>query len=572
VLPRTTLRTFGLTACAVSAALAVTACGSSSKSSPSSASGSGSSASSPSSTAAAHSSNAVLTVESSEQNAITQNFNPYVPSSAAALLGATSLIYEPLLQTNAVRPGQYYPWLATGYTWSNGGRAITFTIRNGVKWSNGTPLTAADVAFTYTMLKQYPDVNTTGLAIKGVSTKGDTVTVDFPSPQYANLQNIAAQVYIVPKAIWSKVGDPGKYTDANPIGTGPYTLGSFSAQGVTLKARSDFWKGAPAVGAVEFPTYASSNAALAGLQTDQLDWGGNFIPGVQKIFVSGHSDHAVWFPPVQTNSLIPNLNTFPTNQLAVRKAISLAIDRSSISSQAEGGLEPAVENASGLTLPVFDSYLASSVSSDTLAPAGNAAAAKAVLTRAGYVMKDGFFQTKSGRKLSIEITNPSSFSDYAAGDALIAKSLQAAGIDATFVGQSVTAWSADIASGHFQLTQHWSQTSVSPYQLYNDWLNSSLATSNAAGDYERLKSTKVDAMLTKLAADNSAASVKRDVAPLEEYVAANLPVIPTCYGVVFDEYNTSKFTGWPSQSDPYESGSPNAPTNEVVVLHLHPVS
>ena len=40
--------------------------------------------------------------------------------------------------------------------------------------------------------------------------------------------------------------------------------------------------------------------------------------------------------------------------------------------------------------------------------------------------------------------------------------------------------------------------------------------------------------------------------------------------MVFDEYNTSKFTGWPSASNPYESGSPNAPTNEVVILHLKP--
>ena len=107
----------------------------------------------------------MLTVESSQQNAITQNFNPFIQSSAATLLGATSLMYEPLLQTNAIKPGQYYDWLATGYTWSNGGKSITFTIRPGVKWSNGTPMTAADVAFTFNMIKQYPDVNNTGLAI-----------------------------------------------------------------------------------------------------------------------------------------------------------------------------------------------------------------------------------------------------------------------------------------------------------------------------------------------------------------------------------------------------------------------
>src|ERR1700750_685475 len=125
------------------------------------------------------SSSAVLRVESSQQNAITKNFNPFIQSSAAALLGATSLIYEPLLQTNAIKPGQYYNWLATGYKWSDGGKSITFTIRPGVKWSDGSPMTAADVAFTFNMLKKNADVNTTGLAVKSVSSTGDKVTLNF---------------------------------------------------------------------------------------------------------------------------------------------------------------------------------------------------------------------------------------------------------------------------------------------------------------------------------------------------------------------------------------------------------
>jgi peptide/nickel transport system substrate-binding protein len=281
----------------------------------------------------------------------------------------------------------------------------------------------------------------------------------------------------------------------------------------------------------------------------------------------------VWFPPVQTNSLEPNLTKFPTNQLAVRKAISLAIDRTALSEQAEGGLEPVATNASGLTLPIFQKFLSPTVANATLNAHSDTAGAKQVLQQAGYVMgSDGLFRTKSGQKLTINITNPSSFADYAAGDQLIAQQLRKAGIDATFVGQSVTAWSSDIATGNFQLTSHWSQTSVSPYQLYSDWLNSALVTNNSAGNYERLKDPNVDAMLNKLAQANSDADQAADVAPIEQYVAQNLPIIPTVYGVVFDEYNTGKFTGWPSESNPYESGSPNTPTNEVVILRLRPVS
>jgi peptide/nickel transport system substrate-binding protein len=518
-------------------------------------------------------SNAVLTVESSQQNAITQNFNPNIQSSAATLLGATSLVYEPLLQANAIKPGQYYNWLATGYSWSNGGKSITFTIRPGVKWSNGTPMTAADVAFTFNLIKKYADVNITGVNVSSATTSGNQVTLTFSTPQYANLQNIAAQTYILPQSIWSKVGDPGKYTDPNPVGTGPYTVTQFSSQGITLKANPSYWGGKPAVGTVQFPTYASANTALAALQTDQLHWGGNFIPGVQKVFEAGHSTHQVWFPPVQTNSLEPNLTKFPTNQLAVRKAISLAIDRTALSQQAEGGLEPVATNASGLTLPIFQQFLSPTVANATLNAHSDIAGAKQVLQQAGYVMgSDGLFRTKSGQKLTINITNPSSFADYAAGDQLVAQQLRQAGIDATFVGQSVTAWSSDIASGNFQLTSHWSQTSVSPYQLYSDWLNSALVTNTSAGNYERLKDPNVDAMLNKLAQANSDADQAADVAPIEQYVAQNLPIIPTVYGVVFDEYNTGKFTGWPSESNPYESGSPNTPTNEVVILRLRPTS
>ena len=132
---------------------------------------------------------------------------------------------------------------------------------------------------------------------------------------------------------------------------------------------------------------------------------------MQQVFEAGHADHHIWFVPIQTNSLEPNLTKFPTNQPAVRKAISLAIDRTALSQQAEGGIEPPVSNASGLTLPIFQQFLSPSVANTTLNAHSDIAAAKQVLEQAGYVMgSDGFFRTKSGQKLSLDITNPSSFS------------------------------------------------------------------------------------------------------------------------------------------------------------------
>ncbi|HTW98354.1 MAG TPA: ABC transporter substrate-binding protein, partial [Acidimicrobiales bacterium] len=186
-------------------------------------------------TATASASTPPLVVESSPESTITDDFNPYVPTGAVYNLGATGLIYEPLIEFDLAKPPIYYPWLATKFALSNAGKSITFTIRQGVEWNNGTPFTPADVAFTYNLIKKYPAINLDGLPIKSVSTSGDTVTVNFAVAQYTNLQD-AAGVGILPESVWSTVGNPATYADADPVGTGPFMLatGAFTPQGFTL--------------------------------------------------------------------------------------------------------------------------------------------------------------------------------------------------------------------------------------------------------------------------------------------------------------------------------------------------
>jgi peptide/nickel transport system substrate-binding protein len=541
---------------------------------------SASSASAPAKAAAV----STLTMESSQETTLTDNFNPFVSTSAANTVGATSLIYETLLQFDAAKPlTTPYDFLATGYKWGNGGKSITFTIRSGVKWSDGSALTPADVAFTYNMLVKYPDTNTYGVPVTGATASGSDVTLTFSSPQYTNLQYVAGQVYIVPQAIWGALsGDPATYTDTSPVGSGPYQLDTFSATaGVTLKANTNYWggpwavgSGAPAVKEVAFPLLADTATVLSALENNSLQWAGNFIAGLQTGFVTpSPSTHHTWFAPVQTNSLIPNLRTWPMNQLAVREAASLAIDRTAISTQGESGLEPVATSGSGIVLPNFKSLLSPAVKPNVLAPHANAKAADAVLKAAGYTLKGGFYALK-GKPVMITITDPANYSDYALDDQLMANELKAAHINATFQGLSDNAWYADLADGKFgSATSHWSNTAILPYGIYEGWLDSKLNTpTNASGDFEGLNNKTVDTALAKLAGQTSHAGQLKYLTPIEKYVATQLPVIPTVYGAAFDEYNTSQFTGWPTPTNAYESGSPNTPTNEVVVLHLKPVA
>ncbi len=523
---------------------------------------------------------ATLTMESSPETTITQAFNPYATTQAAYGMGATGLIYEPLVQFDLADPTVQYPWLATSYSWADSGKQITFTIRSGVKWNNGTPMTAADVAYTFDLIKANTAINIGGLSISSVATSGNTVTLTFPTSQYSNLEEIAGTA-ILPKAIWSKAGNPATYTDANPVGTGPYMLGSFTPQGFTLKKNPYYWQPSKVkISSVYFPVYTSNTGALAALFSGQITWTGNYIPGLQKEFVDkAPAYHHYWEAAGGTNSLMPNLTKWPTNQLAVRQAISLALNRSVIASEGEAGLESPVLNATGETLPTFSAWTGP-VASMTNSATANPAAAEKVLEAAGFTKgSNGFFQ-KGGKTVALTIVDPAAYTDYAADDAIIAQDLRDAGIDATFQGQAVTAWLSNVADGDFQLTMHWSNGGISPYNMYNGWLNSSLATGSAAtGDYERLSDPAIDSELATLSSATSVAQQTTDLVPLEKYVAANLPVIPTTTAADWFEYNSQNFVGWPTQSDPYDSGQPsgtnNGPgsgTDEVVILHLSPRS
>ena len=537
-----------------------------------------SSSSSTGSSSSNGSSSATLTMESSPESTITQAFNPFIPTEAIWGMGATGLVYEPLLQFDIAAPPKYYPWLATSYQWSNGGKSVTFTIRQGVKFNNGTPMTPADVAFTYNLVKNNKALNLAGLAISSVSTSGNTVTLTFPAAQYTNLQSIAG-VPILPQSIWSKVGNPATYPDANPVGTGPYKLKTFTPQGFTLTKNAGYWQASLAkVTNVYFPVYTSNTGALSALFNNQIDWTGNFIPGLQKDFVAKDpAHHHFWEAPGSTNAFIPNLNKWPTNQMAVRKAISLAVNRTVLASEGEAGLENPVLNASGITLPTYSAWSAP-VASDTVSATGDAASAQSVLTAAGYTKgSNGFFQ-KGGKTVSVTLISPSAYTDYAEVGSIAAQELKNAGIDANFQGISVNAWNQDMATGNFTLAEHWSNGGVTPYNLYDNWLDSALSSPTAAtGDYEGLKNPTIDSALATLAGSQTVAQQTTALTPIAKYVEANLPVIPVTTASDWFEYNSQHWVGWPTQSNPYESGQPSGTNNnagtgtdEVVILHLSP--
>ncbi|MBV9447542.1 MAG: hypothetical protein JO345_16790, partial [Streptosporangiaceae bacterium] len=276
-----------------------------------------------------------LVVESTPLSPLTQTFNPFSATSTGYTLHATNLYYEPLFFFNIVNPSQApVPMLATGYSFSNGGKTLTLTTRSGVKWSDGKPFSAADVAFTFNLIAKNPTLAQTGTpAPTSASATGpNTVVLNFSTPQAGNLYNIGTEA-IVSQHVWQSVSNPATYTDAHPVGTGPYVLDKFTPQGILLKANPDYWnKSAIHVPEVDFPSYVSNTTAEQALESGQIDWAGNDITNVQNVFVAKDPAHnKVWFnnnPYMSSNNVVTlwlNVTKAPLNDPKVRQAISYAI-------------------------------------------------------------------------------------------------------------------------------------------------------------------------------------------------------------------------------------------------------
>ena len=514
-----------------------------------------------------------------------QTFNPYVSTSLGTEENMQSLTYEPLLEFNLMQPtAKPVPWLASAYTWSNAGKTLTFTIRPGVKFSDGKPMTAADVAFTFNLLMNNKSLASgapgpTPLPTSATAPNATTAVLTFAQPEYANLFLIAS-TYVLPQHIWQGVSNPASYADTNPVGTGPYELGSYSSQKVTFKQNPYYWqKSLVHVPEVIFPSYVSNTTANPALDSGQIGYAGNNVANVQSNFLSASPDNHTWTsgqPWFASNNVVTlwlNVTKAPLNDPKVRLAISAGINRQQLSAQGETSYEPPATSSSGLLLPVDNSLLNSAYTND-LSPTSDAAKVSQLLTSDGYTKAGGKWM-KNGQPIKFAIEDPSSYTDYATDAALIASQLNAEGFVVSFDGVQATQWSADFPVGNFQAMIHWGAQGPNPYYYFDNWLDSTLsapAGQPAGGDYGRFNSPQAQAALAQFAGSNDTATQQQALNTLQTIVATQAPVIPLLYGAAWYEYSTKDYTGWPTQSNQYNDPVPNAPYMEYTLLHLTPAS
>jgi peptide/nickel transport system substrate-binding protein len=517
---------------------------------------------------AIHKQGGTVTISNEQGQTWTCQFNPFNP---AVNLESEGLVYEPLVFVNLLQNEAATPMLASAYKWSADNKSIVFTIRSGVTWSDGKPFSAADVAFTFDLLKRVPSTDLyalwTGAGLQSVVASGDKVTMKFDKPAQSYFFNFANQVAIVPEHIFgtgAAAAHPDTWADPNPVGTGPFEVNPCRSTNIQYTANPHYWQaGKPYIQKIEYPAYLDNGPANLDLATGKAQWGSQFIPNIKQFYLSRSPNNQTWSPPVTDVEIFPNLDpSHVTSKLAVRQAIASAIDRNQISAIGEGGQQPPA-NQTGVVIPTFSKFYDAAAVAAAGYDKPNLDKAKTLLQSAGY---------STSHPLSLKIITITGYTDWDASLAVIKQQLAAIGINLSVEDLAQQTFDSKLFTGDFDLAYYGEPGGPSPYYELRQILyskNSAPIGKPANSNYERYSNPQVDALLDRY----PTVDATEQVAIIKQVSAAmlkDIPIIPTTESVDWFQYNTSDIQGWPTEHDPYAQPSAFAvPDIEQVALHLY---
>ncbi len=244
----------------------------------------------------------------------------------------TFLVYDRLMAPSPYAEDPQ-PWLATEVR-NVDPRTWRISLREDVRWHDGEPFTARDVAFTIEWFTEVPSGTythhiTTVPHIEQVEVLGThelKLTCGFNCPFLGSVT--LAHVPIMPEHIWSSLEDPARH-DELPVGTGPYRLVSYEpGQGYRFEANRDYFAGPPLVDEMVMPIIPSPTTTFTALQTGEIDAATQFVPPeLVDRFRNSDDVEIVTTTPLQFPELRINYLRAPFDNPEFRRALSLAVDR-----------------------------------------------------------------------------------------------------------------------------------------------------------------------------------------------------------------------------------------------------
>ncbi len=231
----------------------------------------------------------------------------------------------------AIEPGLAESWVA-----SDDGLTFTYTLREGLTWSDGEPLTADDVAWTVNTSRDQAWFNHSTVTANLTATAVDDRTVEIvtavPDPKLPTMD-----VYILPRHIWEEHADSDitAYEATEGVGSGPFVLDEWTpGQGWTMVANENYWQGKAAIDQIVFQVFTDGAAMVTALENGELDVAHD-MPAEQFVSLQGTEGIVTvagaqgGFTELAMNGMAGGIGDgHPALQdLSVRHAIAMSIDR-----------------------------------------------------------------------------------------------------------------------------------------------------------------------------------------------------------------------------------------------------
>jgi peptide/nickel transport system substrate-binding protein len=490
-------------------------------------------------------------------------FNPLRTGDYAT--GVVGLLYEPLFRYDPLKD-RFIPWLATNGKWV--GNSYVLTVRNGVKWNDGKPFTAADVKFTFETGKlagsEFSTMWRTGLT--KITTRGNVVTFTFGGrPNYQDWDTILYTMAMVPRHIWSKYSATEITTgnaDKNFVGTGPFTYGAGKGSSQTLQwNRRNGWWATQALGKRMPMKYlvdihnTTNTASLQNFLQNKIDLSNNFFPGIDKQIggkIQTYYAKAPYMLAANTAWLVPNTTKAPLSDRAFRRALAMSININRIVTADYGNIVSKA-NPTGL-LPTWSKWI-DQAQAKRLGFTYNIAGAKALLAANGYRDRDGdgFVENKDGSDIDLRIIVPNGWSDWMTAIEIIADSTKAAGIKLSPAYPDFNGLVDERNTGKFELViNNEKQIGNTPYTYYDYLFHLPITETMTTVNFARFNQAgaapwALTLKLNKLKSSQVAAA-KKIHSQIQKVILEQLPAIPLWYNGMWAQYNTSVWTNFPKAS------------------------
>ena len=459
-----------------------------------------------------------------------------------------SIIYPHLMTMN--ENGEKVPYIAESIETSEDGLEITIKLQEGLKWTDGEPLTSADVKFTGEILKEHQLQWTADIynTVESVETPDDlTIIYKLKEPYVGFAGTIGYWVRIVPKHIWEKVEDPKNFANAEPVGAGPFKLVEWKkGQYVELEAVDEWFaaeEGKPYLDQVIFRIFPDINTMTLALQAGEIDVTAQDIPvtAAEQLKATGN------FEVLQTPSLGYGYYSFnmnedqeasPTQDVNFRLAMATATDRDTIINIGLEGMGQHMETA---VSPLFKDW----VNPDVKAPSYDIEKAKELLASAGYGNPDadGIISAPEefgGQKVELDLMYDGANSYHQKIAKVLEQNASEIGVKLvltpveynTLSQKIFTERDFDIHIGKWGALE---EPSDNMYSLFH---------SEASLNFMGLNDTALDEILHKAKHAASTDISKEHVFEFQEWFVKEYPVVPLYVQTFNLAYNKKKFGGF----------------------------